>query len=578
MESKKLNSKVAKKWGILLLGAMMTGGSLGQSVYAATGVSESHMEMNMKKKSQKGANLSVNVVKGDLSDINGKKSGVSWSYNLETGTLSLTGNGEPYVAPSDCPWLSYMRQITKVTMEKGVRPTNMDKWFLGCNNLKEVPEKLPDSLKSARFTFESCGMLEKAPELPNSLEDATGMFFEDYNLKKAPELPDSLRIAVGMFEGTTFEEAPELPKGLEKADDMFLRCSQLTKIKGAAPEKLDLLGKNENNAVKMFGEGNKTGQCTPTWVWYKGNWGKLHGWSGWGRDLNYYCKVNFQNRDGSILQEVDVEQGKEMTMSMLPKAPEGCHWNAQDLEKIRKVIKEDIFVRVEKEDFSVEFRDWDGRVLSNQKVKYGESAKTPAVPTRAGYTFTGWDKSYAKIVGDTVITAQYRKNSNNTKPGTNNPAAVVKPSISVTKKQTKAGKGFQIKVYRKIKGASVSFKTSNKKVASVNRSGYVKGLKAGKAIITTTVKQAGKTYSFKTNVTVQAYVKFIKVKKTIKKGKSYTFKAKAYGVSSKLKWSVSNKKIGKISSKGKFKAKKKGKVYVIVKSGKFKAKYLVKVK
>ena len=73
-------------------------------------------------------------------------------------------------------------------------------------------------------------------------------------------------------------------------------------------------------------------------------------------------------------------------------------------------------------------------------------------------------------------------------------------------------------------------------------------------------------------------MKLIKVKKTIKKGKSYKFKAKAYGIKGKLKWSVSKKKIGKISKSGKFKAKKKGKTYVTVKCGKYKAKVCVRVK
>lgn len=556
LRSKKLKSRMAKKMGVLLLTAAITGGSVGQSVYASAGVPGDNLKLTTKRKIQRAAkDTSATIFQGDLMDKDGNKSGVSWSVNTETGVLSLTGKGVPYISTDInspvLPWTPYNKQITKITIDEGVKPENMDYWFCSIWELKEVP-KLPDSLKSAKFTFMWCYGLEKAPELPDSLKVADGMFYGDELLK----------------------EAPELPEGLESAAYMFLNCVKLTKIKGAKPIGIDT--PDPSKAAKMFQGTGVNG--LPTKVWYKGNWEKLKEWSKWQRKLVYFCKVKFQNADRQISQEIDVDQGNEMTMGQVPKAPKGYHWNAQDLEKIRGKIKEDVLIRAEKENFLVEFKDWDGRVLNDQRVKYNERATAPASPARAGYTFIGWDKSFAKITGDTIITAQYRKNPNATKPETNSPAAVQKPSVSVSKKQTMAGKGFEIKVYRKIKGASVSFKTSNKKIASVSRSGYVKGLRAGKAMITTTVRQGGKTYSFRTAVTVKAYIKFMTGKKMIKKGKSYTFKAKAYGVNSKLKWSLSNKKIAKISKKGKFKAKKKGKVYVIVKSGKYQAKYLVRVK
>lgn len=148
----------------------------------------------------------------------------------------------------------------------------------------------------------------------------------------------------------------------------------------------------------------------------------------------------------------------------------------------------------------------------------------------------------------------------------------------MTKKQILSGKKFRLSVRRLIKGAKVSYKTSNRKIASVDKNGSIKGLKAGRATIITTVREGGKTYNFKTSVTIKGYMKLIKVKKTIKKGKTYKFKAKAYGIKGKLTWSVSSKKIGKIAKSGKFKAKKKGKVYVTVKCGKYKAKVRVSVK
>lgn len=59
--------------------------------------------------------------------------------------------------------------------------------------------------------------------------------------------------------------------------------------------------------------------------------------------------------------------------------------------------------------FPVEFRDWNNTLLHSYDAVYGESAIPPAVsPTREGYRFIGWDKSFDNITATpyTVI-AQY---------------------------------------------------------------------------------------------------------------------------------------------------------------------------
>jgi len=62
--------------------------------------------------------------------------------------------------------------------------------------------------------------------------------------------------------------------------------------------------------------------------------------------------------------------------------------------------------------FTVEFKDYDGTVLSSELVGYGESATAPSNPTRTGYTFAGWDDlSYVFVESDLVITATYTANT-----------------------------------------------------------------------------------------------------------------------------------------------------------------------
>lgn len=78
--------------------------------------------------------------------------------------------------------------------------------------------------------------------------------------------------------------------------------------------------------------------------------------------------------------------------------------------------------------------------------------------------------------------------------------------------------------------------------------------------------------------TGQAKVTITKKKTTITAGKSYTFGAKAEGTTSKITWSVSNKKIGTITKAGKFTAKRAGKVTITAKAGTVSSKVKVTVK
>lgn len=57
--------------------------------------------------------------------------------------------------------------------------------------------------------------------------------------------------------------------------------------------------------------------------------------------------------------------------------------------------------------YTVRFLDWDNSVISTQTVTRGGSATPPSNPTRVGYTFTGWDKSFTNITANTDIHAQY---------------------------------------------------------------------------------------------------------------------------------------------------------------------------
>ncbi|MGN0276432.1 MAG: glycoside hydrolase family 3 N-terminal domain-containing protein [Hominisplanchenecus sp.] len=128
--------------------------------------------------------------------------------------------------------------------------------------------------------------------------------------------------------------------------------------------------------------------------------------------------------------------------------------------------------------------------------------------------------------------------------------------------------------------AAVSFESSAKRTATVSQSGKVTAKKKGTVVITTKVKLNSAEKTFTTKIKVKpASIKITKKAASVKVGKSFTFKAKGYGVKN-IRWSItSGKQYASIKAKsGKLKAKKPGTVQVTAKVGKVKKTVKVKIK
>ncbi len=57
--------------------------------------------------------------------------------------------------------------------------------------------------------------------------------------------------------------------------------------------------------------------------------------------------------------------------------------------------------------YNVKFCDWDGNILDEQTIEYGQSATSPQEPYREGYRFDKWSSSYNNVTDDLQITAIY---------------------------------------------------------------------------------------------------------------------------------------------------------------------------
>ena len=134
-----------------------------------------------------------------------------------------------------------------------------------------------------------------------------------------------------------------------------------------------------------------------------------------------------------------------------------------------------------------------------------------------------------------------------------------KVKLSKTKAVIEKGKTLTLKakVYPTTEDQSVTWKSSDKKVATVTKAGKVKGVGAGTATITCTSKATGAKATCKVTV---GYVKLNYNELTIEKGQIVKLKSKVYPstLDQSVTWESSDPKIVKVTSSGKIKGLKAG--------------------
>ncbi len=66
-----------------------------------------------------------------------------------------------------------------------------------------------------------------------------------------------------------------------------------------------------------------------------------------------------------------------------------------------------VLVSCKKSKYEVVFRDYTGAILKTETVVDGNAATAPANPVREGYNFTGWDVSFDNVTGNIDVKAEY---------------------------------------------------------------------------------------------------------------------------------------------------------------------------
>ena len=238
------------------------------------------------------------------------------------------------------------------------------------------------------------------------------------------------------------------------------------------------------------------------------------------------------------------------------------------LEKVKALNKDDYteesWKKVEDEATETQemLKEIEAAIKDKTTVAFSQAAVDEQVNEHLTAAINGLVKKEKPV--EPVVTPDVKPTvtpgKNETKP-TATPTPVVKPGITAKVSQVYVGKKATIKVTKTKVTGKVTFKSCNKKVATVNSKGVITGKKAGKAVITVKVGKYTKKLTVKVK---KPSFKLVKSSVKLKKGKKTTIRVKAAPVS-KVTYKTSNKKVATVNSKGVVTAKKKGTAKITVK-------------
>ena len=214
----------------------------------------------------------------------------------------------------------------------------------------------------------------------------------------------------------------------------------------------------------------------------------------------------------------------------------------------------------------------------------GDSVKSWSSSNKKIVTVTSKGKLSAKKTGTVKITVTLRSGKTAWFKVKVQKSAVKTSKITGISKKVTLNKGKKYTLKPVLTPVTtldkVKYSTSNKKVATVNSRGLIVAKGAGRATITVTAGSKKAKIVVTVPKVKTTKITGVKTSLTLKRGKSYRIRAKAYPTNTdeKITYTSSNKKIVTVTSKGVIKAVKKGKVTITVKSGRKSIKMQLTVK
>ena len=129
--------------------------------------------------------------------------------------------------------------------------------------------------------------------------------------------------------------------------------------------------------------------------------------------------VRFLDWDNSVISTQTVTRSGSATAPPNP-TRDGYTFIGWDKSFTNITANTDIHAQYTIKTYIVRFLDWNNTVLDTQTINHGSNATPPSNPVKEGYTFTGWQGSYTNITANTDIIATYEKNTvHNIKIGNN---------------------------------------------------------------------------------------------------------------------------------------------------------------
>ncbi|MBQ9067579.1 MAG: InlB B-repeat-containing protein [Eggerthellaceae bacterium] len=118
-------------------------------------------------------------------------------------------------------------------------------------------------------------------------------------------------------------------------------------------------------------------------------------------------KVTFTDGQGTVVSTQTVEYGSSATEPSVDR--EG--YTFKEWDAALGPIASDTTINAvwAIATYTVTFSDGQGNTLKDETVEYGGSATPPDDPTREGYSFEGWNGTYANVKADATVEAQWKK-------------------------------------------------------------------------------------------------------------------------------------------------------------------------